>query len=317
MNKDYQVRCQVRIKVSNGQFFADGFAVREYFELKEQRSRVISFLSPQGCGAATLSLQGGKVRMESGKVGLIEWANGAELFPVAGYGEGKSETRNFSHNGKSIAVRCVSGTPSEVVFLGETRQKFALLCPVYEPEVTLLSGQREAVLNLRARCEKGEYIALFSAGTSGAKLLMEACGEEVICEGNEVTIHTLLSDLLGRKVTSRYLWNGDGFTCSREIVCTKEHTFLREEATRLLLEAVFARDKERLNALLAPAVRDARAVLDYFGVIKEVRPAFFANSPTAMGVVRQEGERLIATAYDVDLNEEGLIENIRCLDDES
>ena len=169
-------------------------------------------------------------------------------------------------------------------------------------------------MRIDAACEAGEYVAMIALPENGARLLLESRGERILCEGNEVRIERTYADLLSRRVTERYLWRGDRFECSREIVCAKEHIFMREEMGRALLEAAMAKDESAISALLSPEIGNVAAILDYFGEILSVRPDLPSNSSTAATAVTRDDEGLIATTYDFDFDGNGRISNIRNLE---
>lgn len=302
----------MKIIVSEGQFFADGFALRRSFLLEEGDRRLISYIGKDSCGYTLLSLREGKIVAAEGEIRIVLWKEGAELLPPPPLPARYRREKEFSWGNRKVKATCLSGRPSEILLSGGLSMRHKAICSFFDAEISLLQGQREGILDVHAKTAGGEYVALFALGESGARLLLEEIGETILCEGNEVTVERSLPDLRERKITSRYLWQGEGFSSSREIVCAKEHTFLREECGRLLLEAVLAKDEREISSLLAPEIADAKAILDYFGEIVGVRPSPFSESSTAYATVKDEGAALRATLYDFDLNEEGKIVNIRC-----
>lgn len=305
----------MRFIVSGGQFFADGFAVRRSFLLSEGESRLLSYISAEGCGCSALRIENGMPFLSGEGIEAIRVRGDWELFPSPTTREKRCSEKSFSLGNKLLLVRCLSGNPSEIVFgNGKFRHRAmrSLTCPLF----SLLTGQRESIVVLRAHCADGNYIALFAVGEKGVRLLLEDCGEEVKEEGNEVTVRRTLPDLLGREITSAYLWRGDSFSLSRRIEYTKEHVARREEAGRLLIEAVIAKDEEAIRTLLSPDLNDPTAILDYFGEVLLFRPAPRSEGKEAWEVVKQEGEIKVAVTYLFELDAQGLIANVRCLDEE-
>ena len=306
----------MRIIVRNGQFFADGFAVRGAFLLEEGERRLISYIGRNGCGYAKLRLSEDRLLVEEGRIGVIRRKGGAELFPapLASHG-GERPRKEFSCGGKTFVATCLIGEPSEILLEGDVSFRHSSKVPFFDPKISLIEGQRNAILDLRAATEEGAYLALVSLEESGARLLLEETGDSILCEGNEVTVTRFYDDLRARRATIRYLWKGTDFDCSREIVCAKEHPFIREECGRMLLEAVVAKDEKEIERLLSPEIADAKGVLDYFGEIDGARPSPFSDSPTAYSTIKRQGTELLATLYDFDFDEQGRISNIRCLDE--
>ena len=306
----------MKIIVRKGQFFADGFAVRHSFLLEEGERRLISYIGEGVCGCARLSLKEGKPIAEEGSLDILLWKEGAELLPPPPFpARPLRRIKTISVGNGQVTATCLCGAPSEIILSGVIAMRHRTKLPLFEAEISPLQGQREAILCLRGKTAEGEYLALFALGGSGAKLLLEEAGDRILCEGNEVTVERAYHDLRERKSTLRYLWQGETFSSSREIVCTKDHTFLREECGRLLLEAVLAKDEREIKNLLSPEIADPRGILDYFGEIDGVRPSPFSESPTAYATVRRQGPILRATLYDFDLDHEGKIANVRCLDE--
>ena len=299
----------MRITVSGGQFFADGFAVRNAFEMKEGQRRLLSYLCEEGCGCATLSLSDGRLVTEKGTVGMIRWKNGTELYPAPLCEERVEEFREFSNGGNPIRVTCLSGRRSAILLSGGVTLRHEAATPFRAPTLSLMEGQQEALLYLRAGTDRGEYVILFSLAET-PRVLLERYGDEITCTGNEVTVICNLGDLRARRITERCLWNGQTCDCSREIVCTKDHPLIREEAGRLLLEAVLAEDEEEIRKLLSPSIRDAKAILRFFDKITQVRPVPRGGSPTAIAAVHRKGEELTGVTYDFEFDADGLIENI-------
>ena len=301
----------MKVKVSGGQFFADGFALRSGFEMEEGDGRLISYLSDHGCGAARLTFQEGSLRVSEGQIGLILWKEGAELFPLPDQARFPTRTeRTFPIEGGEINVRCLSGALPEITLSGWVTANIPAAFSFRRPEISLIGGQRVAILQIRAEAEAGEYLLMLSVGKEGATKLLETCGESVLCEGNEVRTTRTLDDLLGRRLSLRYLWRGDHFESSREITCANAHPFIRELSGRALLEAVYAGDEKEILSLVSAEIGDTSSLIDYFGEIVSVRPDPFSESPTAFGAVKREASRLAGITYDFEIDREGKIENI-------
>lgn len=298
----------MKIYVGNGQFFADGFAVRRAFEAEEGERRVLSYISNRGCGCTRMTIRGGRPHFEERTVRLTKWQAGWEITP-APFSARKDYEESFPLGEGRTTLRCEAGDPT-VISLVEKGWRRETYCPISDPKATLISGQREPILSLRARTESGEYLALLSLGET-PRLLLEDYGDSVTCSGNDVTVVRRLSDLRHRKVVTRYLWRGNGFDRSREIICADAHPFIREEMGRLLLEAALAEDEDAVKELLSPDLADPRALLDYFGPLTEVRPPLLTDSPTAYAALKRTPEGVVATVYDFDFDEEGRITNVR------
>ena len=306
----------MKIIVSGGQFFADGFALRRAFTLEEGESRFISYLWARGCGCARLRLLGGRLTVTEGAIGLVQWKKGAELFPLPlAPASPERREKEFTVESERFRVMCLCGNPSEIRFSGAIEGRHEASTAFFNPTISLLGGQHEAILDIHAVTAEGDYLALFAVRKGAFRLLLEESGESISCIGNEVTVTKSLADLCSRRIVSRYLWRGEAFSCSREITCAKEHSFIREEMGRSLLEAVLAGDRDGIAGLLSPEIANADAILDYFGEIIAVRPALFEESRTAVAALRKRGNDLFATVYDFDFDGRGRISNIRCLDE--
>ena len=301
----------MKICTGGGQFFADGFAIRRSFSLEEGESRLLSYVSDTGCGATTITLTQGELLTE-GRIGVIRWQWGAELYPLPFVRpwEENAEREILTPNGKVI-VRVRGGDSSVIAITGDVRYEHTTARPLYAPKISLIEGQRFPIVRIDALCEAGAAVLMIALGEKEGSLLLEECGESVVCEGNEVRIEKRYADLSARRVTVRYLWRGDRFACSREIVCANEHTPTREECGRALLEAAMARDERAISALLSPEIGDAEAILDYFGEILSVRPAIGSEDRFAAAAVTRGNKGLTATIYSFDFDENGRISNIR------
>ena len=298
----------MKIATGKGQFFADGFAVRRFFLLEEGETRLISYLSDEGCGAARIALQEGKLFVTEGKIGVIRWKEGAELYPLPARSE-RVKKRLPIGDGKE-AVCTFWGDRIEIDVEGSVRFFHRTMRPLFSPTISLIEGQRTPVLDLRAKCDEGEYVAILSVTSGGANLLLEEMGESVTAAGNEITVRRRFDDLARRTALTRALWQGNGFRYSREIVCAQEHTFIREQSGRELLEAAYAKDESSIAAMLSPEMGDATAILDYFGEIVALRAPLFSASPTAYAAIKRKGDDLVGVTYDLVLNESGKIINI-------
>ena len=302
----------MKLYAEGGQFFADGFAVRNSFSLEEGESRCLSYLSEVGCGAAKLTIKQGELIVQEGSVGVIYGRDYVRLFPlpVLRPWERRAE-KEFSTRMGKVRVSLFAGEPSLLLVSGAFSFKYTPRYALCAPKITLIEGQRFPILRVDAFCRAGDYVALLALREEGVTLLLEECGECVTCEGNEIRVERSYADALSRKTTSRYLWKGNGFECSREIVCAKEHIFIREEMGRALLEAVMAKDEKGIDDLLSPEINDPAAMIAYFGDLVALRPALDANSDTAVIAVKREGNRLVATTYDFEFDEYGRIGNVR------
>ena len=301
----------MKLYAEGGQFFADGFAVRNSFSLEEGESRCLSYLSEVGCGAAKLTIKQG-VLFVQGSVGVIHGRDYALLFPlpVLRPWERRAE-KEFSTRMGKVCVSLSAGEPSLLLVSGAFSFKHTPRYALCAPKITLIEGQRVPILRIDAFCDAGEYVALLALREEGIDLLLEECGECVVCEGNEIRVERSYADALLRKATTRYLWKGNGFECSREIVCAKEHIFIREEMGRALLEAVMAKDEKGIGALLSSEIDDPAAMIAYFGDLVALRPALDADKDTAVIAVKREGKRLVAITYDFEFDEDGRIGNVR------
>ena len=304
----------MKILVSGGQFFADGFAVRRAFNLWEGECRTISFISDEGCGCTSLHLTNGVPVAESPSLKIVDWKRGFEILPSPRSAMCARTERELSVGEKRFVVICQGGDPARLVFSGAITAEIELSASIFDPKITLLSGQREPLLSMQASCKEGSYLLILSLGAEEPNVLLECSGESIVCRGNEVTVRKKYDDLCLRSVTRRYLWQGKGFDRSQEIVCANQHSFMREQSGRLLLEAVFAEDESAANALLSPEIAEYAAIKEYFGKIVRLVPALFSDSPTAYAALKRNGERWIATTYDFDFDAQGLVTNIRCDD---
>ena len=301
----------MKICVREGQFFADGFAVRRCFEMAEGERRLLSYLSEGGCGCGEARITEGILSVSGDSIGVIEWSGAWEIYPhPLPRGKVRECVRDLTFGEKTHRVHCRCGARSEISV--DDLLRWEAILPIYDPEITMLSGQRDPILDVRARCEEGEYLLLAALGENGGRVLLERCGEKITCVENEVTIVKNCDDLRKRRITERCVWRGDSFDCSREIVCTHDHPFIREVMGRLLLEAVSAKDEASIRELLSPEVEDVQAILDYFGEIHALRAPLSPPSPTAYAVLKKKGRYLRGMIYQFDFDESGNISNIHC-----
>ena len=211
-------------------------------------------------------------------------------------------------------VECVTHPCSLIRVGGRTTWEKPTALPLLAPTLRSIEGQREKLVEIDAQCAVGQYIAMISLSDSGAELLLEDCGDSVLCHGNEVTVKRRYLDLRGRSVTTRHLWQGTRFESSREIAYSRETSFRPEEMGRELLEGVIAEDPS-FTELLSPDMADAKMICDYFGNVTEVTSPLSPTSPTAVTAIIKKANALVASTYDFDFDEKGRIENIRCLDE--
>lgn len=301
----------MEIRIGSGQFFADGFTIRRSFSLEEGETRLISYLSDKGCGASPVTLSDGNL-LTGGRIGVIRWTWGAELYPLPAISPWEAVAeKEVSLSGGVATVAVRAGDPAELRVTGEATYLHIPAPALYAPRISVIEGQRFPIVRVDAKCEEGDYLLLLSLIDSTCSILIEEVGDRIFSEGNEVRVERRCRDSLSRRVTTRYLWRGDRFETSREIVCANEHIFTREERGFALLEAAAAKDEGAITALLSPEIGDAGAVIDYFGAILSVRSAASPDRPTAAAAITRDAEGLVGTIYDFDFDPFGRIENIR------
>jgi len=299
----------MRIKVQGGQFFVNGYPVREGFSLREGECRLVSCIAESGAGCATLCNEGGELIIR-GNLDVVRWGHDAELLPLP-CASMPALLREYAVDDRKIYI----AVGREITCEGICSFRHTPPFPIRSPRVEILSGQKKRIANIRGECDAGEYIALFSLSQGSARLLLEAYGESIQTEGNEVAVTRKYNDLRGRVATARYTWKGENFEESyRNVECTHAHSFIREDAGRLLLEAAFARDVREITSLLSPEIADADEILRYFGEIECVRAPLFVSSPTAIAVQKKTPNGRMAITYDFSF-EGTKINNILCLDD--
>lgn len=305
----------MNIFVRDGQFFADGFSVRRSFSLSEGESRLISYIAKGSAGVATVSVRRGELSVEGEGLIVISHQKGAELRPIVTRAPefGRLEVTS---EGTLYYVECYGGARSRLAVSQGAVWEHAATLPLSCPSLRLIEGQRESIVEITASCPAGRYLAMISLSSGSVKLLLEECGEEILCRGNEVRVRRTLSDRRGRSIESIYTWQGADFSLSRKIDYTKEVAFSREEMGRELLECVIARDDAAISDILSPDIADPRAIYDYFGEILSVETPLYRSSPTAVTAILKKEDRYVAETYDFDYDDRGLIENIRCLEDD-
>lgn len=301
----------MKIFVSGGQFFVDGFAVRRAFSLDEGERRLLCFVSEGGCGCCFATVQGGKLLLTGEGVDLIRRKEGVELCPAPRLPACLRTQRSIDLRvgEEDFCVECAP--PFRLTVSGAASAEWKASTTLFAPRFERINGQKDVIVKLSASCPEGEYLAMIALSKSSARLLLETFGESILCRGNEVVVKRRYDDLRQRTVTTAYLWQGDGFKCSKMIKCANDHTFRQEEMGRLLLEAVLAEDEEAVKNLLSPEIADASAVTDYFGNILSVRKPLFAKSPTAIAALTRREKELVAVTYDFEFDGAGRIQNIR------
>ena len=297
-----------RIFVREGQFFADGFAVRRSFRLEEGESRLLSYIAKGGCGYLFVALEGGRLRVEGEGILTILRKEGAELRPTA-----ITPPSGARLTADGCLVECLPAPSSMIRIGGSVGREIKTATAIAAPTLRLIEGQREKLVEIDAQCAFGRYIAILSVAEGGA-LLLEDYGDSVLCRGNEVTIVRSYPDLRGRTITTRHLWQGRHFDTTREIACQREPSFRPEDMGRELLEAVIAQD-DSMTGLLSPEMANERMIRDYFGEVLWIEEPLSPSSPTAVTAICKREEGVVALTYDFDFNEKGRIDNIRCLDD--
>ena len=307
----------MKIFVSGGQFFADGFAVRRAFTLEEGEERLLSFLSDEGCGCALIKVQEGELLLGNASLMAITWAEGVELRPAPrSVHLSERVIKEITSGEDAFKAECRESPCSLITISGAAEAKWQTMVPIASPRLNVIEGQREKILEIRAECAEGEYLAMVALAKGSARLLLEDYGKSVLCRGNEVTVCKKYRDLAGREATVTHLWQGNGFKTSCKVICANAPACIREEMGRLLIESVIAKDEESLKTLLCPEIADANALFDFFKGVYAVEKPLRCVSPTAVAALRREGSKTIATVYDFDFAPDGKIENIRCPQEE-
>ena len=129
----------MRIKVSGGQFFADGFPIRKGFELQDGREKTLSCLSDKGAGCALLRVAGGIASLTGGGIELVRWKQGAALRPLPKREE-IVRRRSFSERGFFLQVALRAGRRSSIAIAGAA---------TYEREIPLSDLARYLLSNIK------------------------------------------------------------------------------------------------------------------------------------------------------------------------
>ena len=297
----------MKVQVGGGQFFLNGYPVKERFTLQEGESRLLSYISDRGAGCGKIRAESGRLSV-SGSLGVIRWGENAEIYPAP---EVYPSVNSYTVGKDSFTVYV--GT--RLLVRGDYTLTHLPKTPLSFPTVRLLEGQRTPMAEILADCAEGHYLAVLSLDKRASKVLLEVSGESVTTEGNEVCVLSRLEDIRCRRVTSRYLWRGSYFEESyHNVECTNAHPFIREECGRLLLEAVAARDEGEISRLVTSDIGDPAALYEYFGDILVVRTPLFTSSPTAVAVQKNTPNGVVAILYDFAF-EGDKIKNIICLED--
>lgn len=291
----------MRIKVRDGQFFVEGYPVRREFSLREGEERKVAYIGARGAGCLLFSLQEGALKIK-GEIGLTRWGENAEIYPLAG---GEAFLSEFE-TGKG---KCRLFLGGEIRLSGAYSLSYEPLAPLSSLQAELLSGQRSPILLLRGESGEEKYLAVISLEDSASKVLLEVLGESIETVGNEITVVRQLSDLRGRRVTSRYTWRGAFFeNTSHTCECTYAHPFIREDAGRLLLEAVKAKDNEEIRRLLSTEfAEDIETVYEYFGEIDRIRKPLFTSSETAVAIEKKTSNGKVAITYDFSFEDNKIV----------
>ncbi|MBP5405260.1 MAG: hypothetical protein J6Y74_04875 [Clostridia bacterium] len=282
----------MRIKVRDGQFFVEGYPVKREFSLAEGEERKVAYIGAQEAGFLLFRLREGVLDVK-GEIGLTRWGKNAEIYPPK---RGERFLSEFE-TGKG---KCRLFLGGEIRLEGAYSLSYAPLAPLLTLQAELLSGQRAPILLLRGESESEKYLSVLSLEAGASKVLLEVLGESIETVGNEITVVRLLPDLRRRRITSRYVWRGATFEKTSHICeCTYAHPFIREDAGRLLLEAVSARDYEELRRLLSTEfAEDLETVYDYFGKIDRIRKPLFTSSETAVAIEKKTPNGNVAITYD-------------------
>jgi len=295
----------MRIKVRDGQFFVNGYPVRSEFNLQEGEERRLSYIAKRGAGYAVLRIRDGELISE-GEIGWIKWGNGVELYPFETPMEyvqecNVSERSVLLRIGKDVHVNNFCYVPKS---------------PLHSPYARYLGGQRTPLLRIDASTGAGSYLAVLSIAEEQTALLLEVNGDTVETQSNDVIVTKTLHDLRLRTIKDTYRWQGNGFEqISHNIECSYDHTFIREQYGRLLLEAVCARDEKEIRALLSEDLaQNIDALYAYFGEAECVREPLFTASPTAVALQKKTSNGRAAVTYDFSF-EGNSITNIICLDE--
>ena len=298
----------MKVFVSGGQFFADGFTVRGGFTMEEGEERFVSYIAESACGSGAVKVQNGELTA-TGSLVVIRRKQGTELRALPSPLPQCAEER-LRLGDKVCRVACHPAPRSVITVTGDYSAAFYAKTHIFAPTLKRIDGQKDALMEVRAQCAEGSFIAILSFG-EGVSLLMQEAGQSVLCHGNEITVKKTYPDLCGREVTTTYLWRGRDFTSSRTITYANDPAPMKEAMGRLLLEGVIAKDEDAVKRLLSPEIADARAVFDYFGEIAAVENPFLGSSPTAVCALTKQQDGFNAVTYDFDFDGSGRITNIR------
>lgn len=297
----------MEIRVFDGQFFIDGFPVRRGFKLQGEK-KILSYISRTGACASPIEERGGDLLFEEGAFRAIYWKQGVELRPPFRLAPPPKRIALTCY-GQPLSLEITEGESGSISIEGNSTSIFFPKYAITNARAEILSGQSTAVLDLRAKAREGEYVALFSLTSEGAKLLLEGCGE-IRTSGNDVLLKEPLGGARERVRTSRWFWQGASFALtSRSFERGASPAFTEREGGRLLLEAVAAEDDEDILSYLAPEIADAGEIKRYFGAIGEIRSPLFPSSETAIAVQKRRGGKTFALTYDFTF-EGGKIANI-------
>ena len=286
----------MEIRVFEGQFFIDGVPVRHAFRLENEKKR-LSYIAGSGAGCAEIEEREGKLLFEKEAFRAIFWKKGIELRPPL-RPAAPPRRIELSTYGQPLHLEIREGENSEMQIAGNARTVFYPKHGITNARAEILSGQSTAILDLRAKSEVGDYIALFALTREGARLLLEGAGE-IETRGNDVVIKERFDDRRKRVRTSRYFWQGASFALtSRSFEHGATPIFEERSAGRLLLEAVAADDKEDILSYLSPEIADAEEIKSYFGSFDRIRTPLFTPSQTAIAIERTLADQTTALTFD-------------------
>lgn len=295
----------MEVRVFDGQFFIDGFPVRRGFRLQGER-KLLSYIAKDDAGCFPIEEKDGEILFEEGAADAVYWKSGIEIRPPVRF-KTPAKRETLTANGQSVEVLIREGKGSSVSIEGSFAIR--LKHEIADARAEILGGQSAPILNLRAKANGGDYIALIAMPREGAKLLLEGAGE-IETSGNDVLIKEPLSDERKRVRTSRYFWQGASFALtSRTFERGATPVFNEKNAGRLLLEAVAADDSEDILSYLAPEIADEKEIERYFGSFDIIRAPLFSPSQTAVAVQKRLPDRTACVTYDFSF-EGGKITNI-------
>ncbi|MCR4725989.1 MAG: hypothetical protein K5753_02070 [Clostridia bacterium] len=299
----------MEVLVFDGQFFIDGFPVRRGFKIENEK-KLLSYIARSGAGCAPIEEIGGEIRFEKGAFRAIYWKKGVEIRPPVRR-IASPKVIELSTYGQPIRVEIREGANGSIAIESSARTEFFPSRDLTNARAEILSGQSAAILDLRAKTEIGDYIALFALTREGAKLLLEGAGE-IETKGNDVTIKERLFDARDRTRISRYFWQGASFALTeRTFERGASPVFGERNAGRLLLEAALAGDEEDILSYLSPEIANAEEIKRYFGAFDKIRDPLFTSSETAIAVQKRLPDRTVSITYDFTFDG-GKIQNILC-----